>query len=154
MDSEQILVWAVVLGLIPGMIASSKVSANKFGIFVLWWIYGAALFIIALPHSILWKPGRGATEDQALDDGLRKCPHCADMVPAEATVCRSCGRQLPELTVKVLDRNKNVVGHGRRHGLTADGETVILVDRRTFDAAAYAQDSEGRIADVVFRKMR
>jgi hypothetical protein len=28
-------------------------------------------------------------------DGLRPCPHCLERIPAEATVCRSCGRDVP-----------------------------------------------------------
>src|SRR6266496_3711323 len=33
----------------------------------------------------------------ALSSGnLRKCPHCAEFVKPEATVCRHCGKELPE----------------------------------------------------------
>ena len=47
----EILVLAVLLGLIPAMVARSKGRE-----FLLWWIYGSLLFIVALPHALLLKP--------------------------------------------------------------------------------------------------
>lgn len=47
----EILVLAAVLGVIPGMIASRK--GHSFG---MWWLYGALLFIVALPHALLLDP--------------------------------------------------------------------------------------------------
>ena len=41
---------AILLGLIPAVIAHKKGY-----LFWLWWLYGAALFIIALPHSLSLK---------------------------------------------------------------------------------------------------
>lgn len=43
-------VIAVFLGLIPAAIA-----ANKGRSFLGWWIYGALVFIVALPHALLIK---------------------------------------------------------------------------------------------------
>jgi hypothetical protein len=51
---------ASLLGLIPGIIAQGKGKS-----FVAWWMYGAALFIVALPHSIIMK----ATETEQLASG-------------------------------------------------------------------------------------
>lgn len=47
----EILVLAVILGCIPGAIAQKKGHD-----FVTWWIFGAALFIVALPASLMLKP--------------------------------------------------------------------------------------------------
>ena len=80
-----ILIVAVLIGLIPAAIASSK-GRN----FVLWWIYGAALFIVAIFHAILLKP----TEEQLLAEGMKKCPHCAQIIKPEANVCPYCTRSL------------------------------------------------------------
>lgn len=54
----EVLVLILVIGLIPAMIA-----ANKGRNFLLWYLYGCALFIIALVHALLLKrrrsdPGR------------------------------------------------------------------------------------------------
>lgn len=42
------LVTAMVLGVIPALIASQK-GRSAFR----WWVYGALLFVIALPHALL-----------------------------------------------------------------------------------------------------
>jgi hypothetical protein len=73
--------FVVLLGLIPAMIAQSKGRS-----FVAWWVYGAALFIVAFPHALLARPVEGA--------GVRKCPHCAELIKVEANVCRYCGRDV------------------------------------------------------------
>ena len=42
-----LLILAVLIGVIPAFIAQSKGPD-----FVVWWIYGATLFIVALPHEL------------------------------------------------------------------------------------------------------
>ena len=34
-----------------------------------WWLYGAALFIVALPHAVLLQPDRQRVEKRQLDEG-------------------------------------------------------------------------------------
>src|SRR4051812_37945041 len=75
------LIAAVLLGLIPAVIASRKGHS-----FVSYWVFGALLFIVALPVALIMKPDRR---------GQRKCPHCAQYVVIEAKVCKHCHRDLP-----------------------------------------------------------
>jgi hypothetical protein len=81
-----LFVFAGILGIIPAMIASKK--GRYAGA---WWLYGTLLFIIALPHSLLLEPWQEFTEKRA----ERKCPFCAELIKAEAKVCRYCNRDVP-----------------------------------------------------------
>ncbi len=61
----EILIVAALIGLIPAFVAQKK--GHSFG---LWWFYGAALFIIALPHALIMKPAEGseaANKQKALE---------------------------------------------------------------------------------------
>lgn len=89
----EILILAILIGLIPAMIAKGK--GRSFGV---WWFYGAALFIVALPHSLLMKPDTEAIENQQISEGSKKCPHCAEMIKKDAHVCRYCGREILPLS--------------------------------------------------------
>ena len=84
----RLLVIGALLGLLPAAIAKSK--GYPFGV---WWLYGAVLFPVAFPHALAVKLNQAGIEARQLDEGMKKCPSCAEMVRGEATKCRFCGHE-------------------------------------------------------------
>lgn len=82
----EILFVCLLIGLIPAAIARSKGR----GPFILWWLYGAGLFIVAIIHAILLRPSQQNIDLAKASEGFRKCPACAEMVRAEASICKHC----------------------------------------------------------------
>jgi hypothetical protein len=88
-NKMEVFILPVLLGLVPAYIAKRK--GRSFG---LWWIYGAAILIMALPHSLLLKTDQSAIERKLSAEGLKKCPYCGESIEQDSSICRFCGQNL------------------------------------------------------------
>ena len=82
---ELLLVSPLLLGIIPGMIASHKGRS-----FFLWYLYGVLLFIIALVHVLLVAP-RNVQQRELATGEYDKCPDCLELIRKGAKKCKHCG---------------------------------------------------------------
>ncbi|WP_218580120.1 zinc ribbon domain-containing protein [Pseudomonas sp. 8Z] len=73
-DTGKLMIFfiALILGFIPATIAALKGRR-----FFVWWIYGALIFIIALPHSLFASI-------------LKRCPQCKESAQRDANICPHC----------------------------------------------------------------
>lgn len=88
-NKMEILFLGLLLGLIPAMVAQSKGRS-----FLLWWFYGAMIFIIALPHSLLISSNQKLLDERKLNEGMKKCTYCAELIRPEAKICKFCNSEV------------------------------------------------------------
>ena len=74
---------ALFLGVCFGLL-TAKIAGDKGGSFVLWFVAGAFLGIVALPLAIFLSP------EQISPRSFKKCPKCAEQVQRAALVCKHC----------------------------------------------------------------
>lgn len=78
------------LGAMQGLVSAGQAaSGSAMDLLVFVGLLGA----IPLVHVLLISQDLQALESRQLAMGLKKCPHCAEMVKQEAKVCRWCGKE-------------------------------------------------------------
>lgn len=84
--------WLFGLGvLVAGPVAvicANLVGAGSVG--AAW--FGFAMPALGLLLALSVRSGEQIAAEQGSYLGLRKCPHCAESIKAEANVCKHCGR--------------------------------------------------------------
>jgi len=91
-------VFMAVLSAIPAWIAQSKGRS-----FWLWWIYALFLWPITLIHSLVISADNKELEKRQLETGHKKCPACAELIKAEARLCKHCGTHQEEVIEELDD---------------------------------------------------
>jgi len=82
----EIFMLAIIIGLLPAWIAHNK-GRN----FFMWWIFGAALWIVAMPAALIISKDEEAVVER--ESNLKKCPYCAEWVKKEAALCKHCNSE-------------------------------------------------------------
>jgi len=82
-----VILLAIASLIVAGVVATHK-NRNVIGwILITLLFFPIVLVLLFLPK----KPG----DQNSLDSSLKKCPHCAEDIKIEATLCRFCNKEFP-----------------------------------------------------------
>ena len=81
------LALAMLLGLLPAWLAERKGHS-----FAAWWVFGALLFIVALPLAVFLERKTAAVPTRV---ATKKCIHCGALLRVTARDCPACHQPIP-----------------------------------------------------------
>lgn len=86
---EFLVIWSIMAGVVAMVAVSKGRTGWK------WFLYGFAIWPIALVHILVTHRSTVVVEARAIQAGQAvKCPHCAELIKPEALVCRFCSRDV------------------------------------------------------------
>jgi RNA polymerase subunit RPABC4/transcription elongation factor Spt4 len=109
-----LIIW-IGFSILAGVVASNK-GRSGVGFFFLAFLLSP---LVGLLGAILCKANTEATEKKAVQDGtMRRCPFCAEIIRAEAKICRYCRSELEP----VVSRLEGFAHYCNIHSRGFDGE--------------------------------
>jgi zinc-ribbon domain len=82
----ELLAFWLLCGILAGIIASSKGGSGFLG-----FVVGALLGPIGVIISLFMGNSKNLAEKAVVSGEMKKCPQCAELVLAEAKICKHCG---------------------------------------------------------------